>query len=370
VAQAASATTAEDTPLKGSVTATDADGDALTFALVTGPSHGTLSLGANGAYTYTPAANYNGADSFSFRASDGTLTSPAATVTLNVTPVNDAPTAGNDAGAAPEDGARVFTWAELFANDADVDANDPLTIVSVQAGRGSVTLDAAARTVTYHADHDDFDFLANGATTADSFTYTLRDQGGLTATGTVVMTVTGIADAATQSGSTKSDVLSGGAGEDSIDAGNGADSVTGGPGADTLGGGTGEDQLAGGDGRDSLAGAQGQDTLLGGAGTDTLQGDEGDDRLDGGAGSDRLTGGVGDDSFVFGGAAPRPGEVDVVTDFRKGEDHIVLTDGVTLTSTTLTDATGDGAADTVLLLSNGVTVVLAGYTGSLAGYIV
>ena len=54
---------------------TDVDGDPLTAVLVTGPSHGTLTLNANGSFTYTPDANFNGTDSFTYRANDGTPTS-------------------------------------------------------------------------------------------------------------------------------------------------------------------------------------------------------------------------------------------------------------------------------------------------------
>ena len=50
---------------------TDVDGNTLTAALVSGPAHGTLTLNANGSFTYTPAANYNGSDSFTYRANDG-----------------------------------------------------------------------------------------------------------------------------------------------------------------------------------------------------------------------------------------------------------------------------------------------------------
>ena len=63
------------------------DSASLTFAVATGPAHGTLSLGANGAYSYTPGNNYTGPDSFTFTASDGAATSLAATVSLTVNPV-------------------------------------------------------------------------------------------------------------------------------------------------------------------------------------------------------------------------------------------------------------------------------------------
>jgi hypothetical protein len=64
----------------------DADGDPLTAQLVAGPSHGALALAANGSYKYVPAANYSGADSFTYRASDGVAVSPPALVSVTVTP--------------------------------------------------------------------------------------------------------------------------------------------------------------------------------------------------------------------------------------------------------------------------------------------
>src|SRR5207253_11081155 len=67
------------------------DDAALRAGVVKGPSRGALSLNASGAFSYTPGADYNGPDSFTYRASDGTLFSTA-TVSLSVTPVNDAPT--------------------------------------------------------------------------------------------------------------------------------------------------------------------------------------------------------------------------------------------------------------------------------------
>jgi subtilisin family serine protease len=63
----------------------DIDGDALTAVLGTGPGHGTLSLNANGGFTYTPSAGYTGPDSFTYRASDGVATSDPATVNITVT---------------------------------------------------------------------------------------------------------------------------------------------------------------------------------------------------------------------------------------------------------------------------------------------
>ena len=62
----------------------DADGDALTVSLLSGPAHGTVSLNADGSFTYTPAVNYNGGDSFTYSVSDGNGGTATATVTLTV----------------------------------------------------------------------------------------------------------------------------------------------------------------------------------------------------------------------------------------------------------------------------------------------
>ena len=62
----------------------DADGDSLTAVLVTSPAHGALALNANGGFSYTPAAGYSGADSFTYKANDGKDDSAVATVTLTI----------------------------------------------------------------------------------------------------------------------------------------------------------------------------------------------------------------------------------------------------------------------------------------------
>src|SRR6185369_16963584 len=108
----------------------DVDGNALTAALVSGPAHGTLALDADGSFTYTPAANYNGADSFSYKANDGSLDSNVVTVSLSVTPANDAPVAAGDGYTTAEDTALTVAAAGVLANDADVDG-DPLSAVLV-----------------------------------------------------------------------------------------------------------------------------------------------------------------------------------------------------------------------------------------------
>src|SRR5205807_620197 len=110
VATADSYNAIEDTPLVISTAATgvlandtDVDGDTLTATVATNPTHGTLALTAHGSFTYTPAANYTGADSFTYTASDGHSGSATATVSLTIAAVNDAPVAVADSYNAIED---------------------------------------------------------------------------------------------------------------------------------------------------------------------------------------------------------------------------------------------------------------------------
>ena len=81
----------EDATFFGAVTASDVDGDKLGYTVVDGPQHGTLQLNDDGSFVYTPTADYNGADSFTYKANDGGLNSNVAKVDITVKPVNDAP---------------------------------------------------------------------------------------------------------------------------------------------------------------------------------------------------------------------------------------------------------------------------------------
>src|SRR5207244_7485698 len=81
VAANQSLSTAENTDLPVTLTATDSDGDALTYSISTAPAHGSLSRTSNGSYTYTPDLNYHGAESFSLTCTDGSNTSNIAAIT-------------------------------------------------------------------------------------------------------------------------------------------------------------------------------------------------------------------------------------------------------------------------------------------------
>ncbi|MFV0165460.1 Ig-like domain-containing protein, partial [Empedobacter falsenii] len=90
-------------------TDSDLPAQPLTALLYTGPIYGTLTLNPNGSFTYTPNENFNGTDSFTYRANDGTLSSDVATVTITVNPINDAPTIiGTPATTVNQDEAYSF----------------------------------------------------------------------------------------------------------------------------------------------------------------------------------------------------------------------------------------------------------------------
>jgi VCBS repeat-containing protein len=118
----------------------DPDGDTLTAVLVSGPSHGTLTLNPDGSFTYTPAENFFGTDYFTYQAYDGVAYSNVATVTITVTSVNDAPVAQNDSYTTDEDTPLVVPASGVLGNDSDVDG-DTLTAVLVSGpSHGTLTL--------------------------------------------------------------------------------------------------------------------------------------------------------------------------------------------------------------------------------------
>jgi VCBS repeat-containing protein len=262
--------TAEDTPLTVAapgVLANDSDPDnnPLSAVLVSGPSHGALSLNPDGSFTYAPAINHIGSDSFTYQASDGTLASGLATVTLTVTAVNDAPTvtvaAGGTCGRDDHSGTIDLTVADVDSPAAELtlsvsSSSNPMLVPTGNIAFAGV---GAVRTMTVSA--------VDGRSGTATLTVTVSDG---QASGTVQVRVT-------VGGSNK-------------------DNLTGSSGADLLLAQSNNDTLTGGDGNDLLCGDSGSDTLSGGPGDDSLGGGSGSDRLIGGSGADRFSGGSGTDT--------------------------------------------------------------------------
>ena len=157
---------------------TDLDADPLTAVLVTPPSQAaTFMLNPDGSFTYIPTSNWNGIDTFTYRATDATDPSNIATVTITVNPVNDDPVANDDSRGTPEDIAIVI---DVLTNDTDVES-DPLSIDSFTQGSNGTVTDNGDGTLTYTPNPN-----WNGV---DTFTYTATDGNGGFGSATVTVTV-------------------------------------------------------------------------------------------------------------------------------------------------------------------------------------
>ena len=158
----------------------DPDGDTLTAVLETGVSNGTLNLSANGGFSYNPKTNFNGPDSFTYKANDGDEDSNTVTVSISVSEDNDPPVANDDTASTPED---TPVTVDVLANDDDLDG-DQLTVFSVTNGNyGDVSNNGS--NVTYSPQSN-----FNGP---DTFFYTASD-GDRTNTAEVRITVQAVND--------------------------------------------------------------------------------------------------------------------------------------------------------------------------------
>ncbi len=163
----------------------DADGDSLTITNITGVSKGTVSV-VGGEIRYDPTQDANGTDTFTYKADDGHGgTSSSATVTVHITPVNDAPVARDDNTTVTED---IPKLVNVLTNDDDVDDTNLTITAKTNGSKGSVSIAGDGKSVTYSP--------AANKNGADSFTYTISD-GDLTATATVNVDITPVEDVPT-----------------------------------------------------------------------------------------------------------------------------------------------------------------------------
>jgi subtilisin-like proprotein convertase family protein/Ca2+-binding RTX toxin-like protein len=250
-------------------------------------THGTVVLNSDGTVTYTPTANYTGMATFTYMAADSHgLMSGAATVTVNLAAVNDAPIITSSGGGAT----------------AAIGINENTTAVTTVT---SSDPEGTARTYSIVSGEDGAKFSINSSTGALRFitapdreaptdadhnnVYTVivkASDGSLFDTQTLAVTVL-------NAGGNK---LVGTSVGERIDTTHG------------IGG-----KFATGE----------EDTLTGAGGNDTLKGAGGNDSLIGGAGNDSLTGSSGKDHFVFSSTISSAG-IDRITDFTRGQDIIDL----------------------------------------------
>jgi len=186
----------EDTAEPITLSYSDADGNTITYTVLTQPSHGVLS-GTSPNLVYTPNPNYYGTDSFTFKVNDGTKDSNIATVFINVVPVNDAPVAVNDLVSTLEDVAVTFN----VMNGSDTDVDGPINPASIDldpttspeektfvvAGQGTYTVDNTGNVT--------FTPAANYYGTTTPISYTVKDDvGSLSNVATIQVVVTPVND--------------------------------------------------------------------------------------------------------------------------------------------------------------------------------
>lgn len=162
----------------------DTDGDTLSARLVSGPSHGSVTLNSDGSFRYTPALNYHGPDSFTYVASDGAADSGVTTVDLTVLPMNDAPVAVDDSLTTTEGTTLNLPAPGVLSNDTDVDGDSLAAVLLTSPAHGTVTLNSSGS----------LSYVPNGGYVGDdSFTYTANDGTTNSAAATVKISVTPVA---------------------------------------------------------------------------------------------------------------------------------------------------------------------------------
>ncbi len=175
--------------------------DLLTVASMdTTGTKGLVTDNGDGTFDYDPNGQFTGlavgelvTDTFSYSVSDGNGGTDTAVVTITITGVNNTPQAIDDSGTSyqtNEDNS--FVTGNVLANDKDQDTSDTLSITNINtsATKGLVTINDDG-TFTYNP-NGQFEYLSQGETTTDSFTYTISDSNGGTSTAAVTITITGV----------------------------------------------------------------------------------------------------------------------------------------------------------------------------------
>lgn len=175
---------AEDSLISWTPSVSDPDaGATLTCSIASQPAQGSASVAANClSGSYTPATNWNGAATFTYRVSDGSATDDG-TVSVTITAVNDPPTAGTESYSTPVNTTLVISAPGVLGNDADVDGGQLTAVLANGPSHGILSLDANGA----------FSYSPTaGYTGSDSFTYRAQDPAGAqSGAATVSLTVTG-----------------------------------------------------------------------------------------------------------------------------------------------------------------------------------
>ena len=225
--------------------ASDVDGNTLSISEFTQGTNGIITLNENNELIYTPNANYNGTDTFTYTLSDGNGGTVTKTVDLTINAINDIPVATIISGAVDEDNSLIL---DVLAGASDVEG-DTLTISEfTQGANGAVTVN----------ENDDLIYTPNTHYSgSDSFTYTISDGNGGTVIETINMTINPLP--ANITGDSADNVLTGNYKDNIIIGGLGSDSLVGGSGNDTY-------IFNPGDGNDIITDSSGTDSIQFGQG--------------------------------------------------------------------------------------------------------
>jgi Ca2+-binding RTX toxin-like protein len=320
----------EDTVTRLPILDNDSDIDGGLFASsitnLTPAAHGTLAINPlDGSITYTPNANYNGPDSFTYTVTDsGGLVSNIATATINVAAVNDAPVVAATIPTQSTNAGSLFSYTVPAGTFTDADG-DTITY-SAKLSDGNVlpawlTFNPTTRTFSGTS--------PSGSTSSLTIALTASD-GTLSVTHNFALNITSLGINGTAgndiiNGTSAADVISALAGDDIINGSAGADTIDGGTGIDTMsytasaaavtvnlalataqsGGDAAGDKLSnienviGSAFADTLTALSAGSILIGGAGNDKLNGAGGNDIFIGGTGADTINGGAGIDTIIY-----------------------------------------------------------------------
>ncbi len=154
--------------------------------MVTNPTNGSLTFFPDGSFHYLPNLNFNGTDTFTYKVSDGTQESAPATVTITVTPVNDAPTGTLDTFAAVEDTPLTIAAPGVLGNDSDIDGNLLTATIAVQPVLGTIVMNPNG-SFTYTPTANYYTGI-NPFPSFDTFFYRVSD--GITQSGLIPIRIT------------------------------------------------------------------------------------------------------------------------------------------------------------------------------------
>ena len=331
--------------------ATDAEGDSLSWRVLTSPQNGQAALFTQPTVTsqvirYTPEANFNGSDQFQVEVADGKGGIDIITINVDVAAVNDIPVLLN----RPSENAFEDIPYTFMPSVQDIDG-DRLTFSSPNLPDW-LTLDADTGALSGQPSDSNVGTSSltlqafDGTSTVDILTFDLTvEDNEMSGTnqadrieGTEVDNVIhGLQGDDQLFGLAGNDQLLGNQGQDSLYGGDGQDTVFGGGGRDRLRGGKNSDKLYGERGRDFLNGENGNDSLYGGNHQDRLFGGKGDDLLEGGQGNDLMRGGKGRDVLkgdqgvnqLWGNAGKDVFVLDsrgmaIIKDFKNGQDKLAF----------------------------------------------